>query len=385
MVTWPLRHDCPPIALDMGRSAVRLLQFRRVGRGVQLAACASRSLSPDAMVDNDVWRREVVQAGRQCLASSPFHGKDVVTALSCQQLIVQNTRLPKMARDRLEQAVLVEVQKRSGDDEQARQVNYFNAGDVRVGGETQQEIITLTATQDAVEGHLALVSDMGLRPVHVDVAPIAMFHVFERYLRRQEDADTVTAVVEIGFTGTRVVVASGGRVLFLKSIDIGGRHFTDAVAREAGLNFSEAVQLRYGLAKSSRGQAEVGSDDGGDHEAIRWSVYDTLRAQVQNLAKEISLCLRYCSVTFRGLGLREVSLAGGEVRDPMFNEMFRDAMSLECIETDPFHRIDPGRVDLPQNISERASWAVCAGLGLYAAEMGNVEKEAGHDSCRISA
>jgi type IV pilus assembly protein PilM len=385
MAVWSLKNDYAPIALDLGRSTVRMLQFKRVGRGLQLPTCAARELSSEAMLDDGVWRQEAISAVRAMLVSNEFHGKMVATALPCDQLMLQNCRLAKMSRERLEKAIRQEAEKRTDGESVPAEMNYVNAGDVRVGGEVYQEIITLGATQEIIEAHVALLGDMGLKPVHIDSAPTALFHVFERHLRRQEDTDTVTAVVEVGFSGTRVVVASGPKILFLKSIDIGGKHFTEAVARQAGLNFDEAYQLRQRLIRSERSGLPDLDDSATDHDAIRWSVHDALRSQVQNLAKEVSLCLRYCSVTFRGLGLRQVQLVGGESRDPMFTTIFREALSMECVETDPFQRVDIAPVAFAEGAGELAQWAVCAGLGFYAAETPVLEKEAGHDSCRISA
>ncbi len=385
MAGWSLKNEYPPIALDLGRSTIRMLQFKRVGRGLQVSACATRELSCEAMLDSDVWRREAIEAVRAILASNAFHGKAVSTALSCGELIVQNSRLARMPREKLEKAIRQEAEKRSEGHAPLSEMNYINAGDVRVGGEVYQEVITLGASQDVIDAHLDMLHDMGLKPTHIDAAPTALFHVFERHLRRQEDADTVTAVIEVGFSGTRVVVARGMRILFLKSIDIGGRHFTEAVARQAGLSFEEAHQLRQRLIRAGREESSDMAPGVTDQSSIRWTVYDSLRSQVQNLAKEVSLCLRYCSVTFRGLGLRQVALAGGEIRDPMFESIFRDALNMDCVEAEPFVRVDTGVGDLGESACDIAQWAVCAGLGYYAAQASELEKEADHDSCRISA
>jgi hypothetical protein len=46
-------------------------------------------------------------------------------------------------------------------------------------------------------------------------------------------------------------------------------------------------------------------------------VFDATRSTMEELGREIGLCLRYYSVTFRGQRPNKLRLLGGEAADPM--------------------------------------------------------------------
>ena len=50
---------------------------------------------------------------------------------------------------------------------------------------------------------------MGLRPEHIDAEPLAVFRPFERHLRRRADENAISVIVDIGHSGTKVIVARG--------------------------------------------------------------------------------------------------------------------------------------------------------------------------------
>ncbi|HUU60291.1 MAG TPA: hypothetical protein VMZ50_12160, partial [Phycisphaerae bacterium] len=102
---------------------------------------------------------------------------------------------------------------------------------------------------------------------------------------------------------------------------------------------------------------------GRDRANVEWTVHDALRGEVEALAKEIALCLRYCSVTFRGLRPDRVTLTGGEAYDPAVRNLLQENLGIECVLGQPLKGIDVSDVDFENDRrATLAEWAVCAGL-----------------------
>jgi len=387
-----------PIALDIGGDSIKMLQMQRVGGALRVRAGA-RWRFPDVPSTDLRQRRDLaVMAVRELLARHGFRGRRVVYALPMSQIHIKNIRMPSMPDSQLTSALMLEAQQRFELPGIAPdQMGYLNAGEVRQGADIRNEIILMGVSGGLIEEHLSLLSDMGLSPDRIEPEPVALFRGMNRFLRRQDDENVVSVVVDVGVSATRVIVARGRQIVFLKSIDIGGRRFTSVVAAHLNLSCVEANELRMRVMKeqsrqSRDGEPAPGDDGPADHrdapreakDALRWSMFDAVRGEVESLAKEIALCLRYCSVTFRGLRFVTVTLTGGEAYEPALRELIGQHLNLPCVIGQPLRGVDVSGLDLGNRRGHLAEWAVCTGLALRGANGRHFNEDThGHD--RLSA
>lgn len=383
-----LKNKACPIALDIGSGSIRMLQLRSVGRLLTTLAGARWKFPPHADSLEPIKRRElVVEAIGDMLRSQPFKGRRVISTLSAAHLQVKNVRLAHMNDKELRGAVEWEAKERFSFDIRPDALSFINAGQVRQGSETRDEIIMIAAPPQAIDEHLDTLSEAGLRPEHVEAEPIAMFRSFERFLRRQADEQSISVVIDIGVSGTRVVVARGRQIVFIKFIDIGGRQFTDAVARQLNLSFEEACEIRTRIINEylGRRREQSGPTENVDANPVNWTVHDSLRAQVEALSREIALCLRYCSVTFRGLRCEKAILTGGEAYDPAVVHLLSDNLGIECVPGQPLRGIDTSGVDLGgDRRGMLAEWAICTGMAVRGLDL-EASIPIGQDAEKISA
>jgi type IV pilus assembly protein PilM len=378
-----------PIALDIGSDSVKMLQMQQVDAVVSVGACGRWRFPDNAPADPAQRKGLVVAAVREMLKTGDFKGRRVISALSGSQLCIKNVRVPHMNDEELRQALLWEAKERFEFNVPEDQLAYLNAGEVRQGNEVRDEIILLAAPPAVLDEHLELLDAMGLRPEHIDAEPVALFRVFERFLRRSADEQIVSVIVEIGHSATRVVVARGKQIVFIKVIDIGGRKFTEVVASHLNLSISEASDIRTRIMQedvsTDRKNMPLEAQRQADPNSLQWTVYDAVRAEVETLAKEISLCLRYCSVTFRGLRCPSVLLTGGEAYDPAVFELLTQQLGVECEVGQPLRGFDISGLELSNRRGKLAEWAVCAGLGIRGMNIKATFKEGGHGESRLSA
>lgn len=376
-----------PIGLDLGTESIKMLQLCQSGPRVKVRAGARWRL-PRSIADDPTQRNEMVTGAiREMLKYGGFQGRKVVSALSCRQLSIKNIRLPQMPPEELLQAIQWEARERFSFDVNLDHLNYLNAGHIRQGTETRDEIIMLAVPAETVEEHLDILDRARLIPEAIDVEAVALFRIFERFLRRRADEAAVTVIVDIGHSGTRVVVARGRRIVFIKDIDIGGKRLTDAVAGQLDLSFTEARELRMRNMREGHGDDTGGDNDGQrDRSSLEWTIHDAVRGEVEALSREISLCLRYCSVTFRGLRPQEVLLTGGEVYDRALVALLNDQLGIPCTVGRPLKGVDTSAADL--GADRRATvteWALCAGLAARGVNIRGSIQEDDHEQRRLSA
>ncbi len=374
-----LMHKTPPIGLDIGIDGIRMLQLDAIGKAVS-AVAAARWKFPDAAVfDPQLRRTHAVDAVRQMLADGDFRGRKVVTCLGGDDLIIKQARLPRLSDSERRAAVQWEANDRFGFQVSPELLHHVVAGEVRVGNEIRDELILLGATDEAVDSHVAMLGEMGVTPVCIDAEPAGLFRPFERFLRRGGDVNTASILVDIGAAHTWVVFARGRKVGFLKSIDIGGRHFSEAVAEQLHMEYSEAVELR-------RQTAADCDDADGKGAQVRRAVFDAIRPVAEDLTREISLCLRYCSVTFRGSRPERVTVVGSQAHDPTLLELMNEYISVECELGRPLRGVDLSQVELGgDHRGPLSEWSVAAGLALREVLANQERREKKHEPDRLSA
>jgi type IV pilus assembly protein PilM len=380
-----LLHRPGPIALDIGHDGIRLLQLEAVGKAVSAVAAARWEFPAEASQDAAARRTLTVEAVRDLLANGHFRGRRVSTCLPFADLAVRQARMPVMSADELATAVQWEANERFGFAVSPELLHHVVAGEVHEGGEGRCEVLLIATREEVVEARVSLLDDMNLRPQCIDAEPACLFRAFERFLRRDADASVVSVLADIGQSGTRVIISRGRQVKFLKWIEIGGRRFDQAVADHLHLSLQDAHQLRARLMRQGwEGAATAAEAVGGTdvYNAMR----DAVRPVLEELGKEVNLCLRYCAVTFRGGRASGVTLLGGQAYDPCLRDQMSEATNLACTCGRPLQGVDLSRVDLGTDMrGPMSEWAVAAGLALRGLFDATRRREVRHELNRLPA
>ncbi|MBT3202012.1 MAG: pilus assembly protein PilM [Phycisphaerales bacterium] len=383
------RKEQWPIALDIGSNSIKMLQLDQANGGLSARACGQWRFP--ATCSNPGQRSEmIVNAVRDMLRRGDFRGRSCVSALTVDEVGIKNVRISKLPKAEMEKTLQWEAQDRFDFDVSPDRLKYIDAGQVRSGSEINSEIIMLAAPEKTINDHLAILDAAGLKPEHIYPEPLAAFRMALRSLRREADVDMVTVVLDLGTRATRVIVARGRNVVFVKTIDIGGKSFDEAVAAQLNLDIVDASELRERvmqehakfLSENRKSEQESCEDPRSD---VDWTIRDAVRGKVEELAREIGLCLRYCSVTFRGLRPNSVIMAGGEVYDPAIMELLNDNLGIECNLAQPMRGIDVSRVMLGMGRrTPMCEWAVASGLAMRECDIAPHKKEVKNDR-RLSA
>ncbi len=392
MLGIPLRNRYSPIALDVGTDSVKMLQLKRTGGELAVFACG-RWRVPQELRDDPKRRYEsTVSAVVELLRKQKFHGRKVVTALSCEQIAIKNVRMTHLPSHELTEAIKWEACERFNFEIAPDRLKYLCAGEIRQGNDMQDEIIMLAVSEETIDRHLAMLDEMNLYPGHIEVQPIAIFRVFDRLLRRDSDRETVSVILDIGTEFTRVVVARGRRIVFIKSISMGGKHLTAAVGRQLNLSFEEAAEIRS-MIMTEQDETNVSDkpneSDQGDStvsKSVAWTVHDAVRGEVEALAREINLCLRYCSVTFRGLRTESITVTGGQAYDPSVIKFLSEQLGSECFPAHPLRGINvSGAMFEGNRRGMLPEWALCVGLAMKNLDIDKTISEADDGQHRLSA
>ncbi|MCK4292459.1 MAG: pilus assembly protein PilM [Planctomycetes bacterium] len=391
MISWNLKTgSVRPIGLDIGYNSVKMIQLVTNGGQTSVLAADKVRLDPGVNGDRQSRRNLVVSAIKQMLAKGNFRGRNVVSCLPSDKLKITSLRIAETEFDQIEHAVRKEVVRRFGLDPDKDAMNYVVAGNVRQGDEIKNELIVLVADDETIRSHIDMLEEARLRPVAIDTVPCALFRSFERWQRRQEDREHTVVFVDVGSQFTTVVFGRGGEISFVKQIPIGGQRFSREVAEKLGINVGEAERLREKLRKEGSPAAEKSSlseQTGGEGQdrldgSTRQVIVDAISSAAEELAKELSLCIRYFTVTFRGKRVERAVFSGGEAYENILLNILRRQLTVEIEVAQPLKGFDLSSDGQSINLdSDRrgllCEWAVAVGLGLKGLNGTTAGKKAG--------
>jgi len=359
-----------------------------VRNGGQMSVLAADKVRVDPNIDGDGEERRsfVISAIKRMLAEGNFRGRNVVSCLPNDRLKITSLRLAEAEDEKIRQALRKEAAQRFGLDPDKDVINYVLACSVRQGDEIKNELILFAADNETIKSHIGMLEEARLRPVGIDTVPCALFRSFERSLRRQEDREQTVVFVDVGSRFTTVVFGRGGEISFVKQIPIGGEKFNREIAARLGININEAEMLRgklrmersiraeRGLWAPASGSTEQGSSvpvlQGGQNgvpldASTRQVMVDAVGVVAEELAREISLCFRYYTVTFRGKRVERAVFAGGEAYENILLNVLRRQLTVEIEVAQPLKGFDMMNINFD---SDRrgllCEWAVAVGLSL---------------------
>ena len=360
-----------PLGIDFGSHALKLMQLQRQGGSgasarYTLVAAAEVPLPADLPSAGAPRTEALIRLLKQAVDAGGFQGRKCVTCLPAPLVQYKNLRLPPMPVSELDRAVQFEAQDRLQVDAKASLIQYFNAGEVRQGEDVRHEVILMAAPVAAIDQHVSVITGAGLDPVAIDVVPAALARSLGTAGGTEADGD-IDVIVDVGFAASKVLIVRQGRVGFYKQIDIGGRKLDEMVAKHLSLPLPDAAELRR--------KVQTSADAGGvelfgstRRESVDRAIFEALRAAVGEMAREVGLCLRYYSVTFRGRRPDKALLVGGEAREPQLASLLAEGAGIGVETARPLQRVLTANHAALGEGPGFGHWAVAAGLSMRPGE-----------------
>jgi type IV pilus assembly protein PilM len=375
MFSWS-GHSALPIGVDISLRAVRLLQLRRTDRGLALLAAASCPIdpAPEAVAPAPSAAEapagsapaapppvpaaaHVTAALRTCLKSARFVGTRCVTALTAAQAPAKSVRLPPMPEADLLQAAQWEARDRLGLNPADGRLVCLRAGEIRRGTGVSEEVLLFAAAGAALRTHIDPLMAAGLRLDAIDLAPLALYRAASR---TGVAPAQVTALADLGTDGSQLLICHQQRLMFYKSFDIGSARLDEALARKLSISPTEAAAIRADLSRQAA--ASPAPETPSTHH-LRQAVLDALRPGLEELTRELDMCLRYFVVSFRATRPEQLLLSGSLAHDALVQECLANTLSLPVQALQPLAGMSGASTQFRPD--RGAEWALAAGLALY--------------------
>ncbi len=363
-----------PIAVDVGFGAVKMMQLQVVNDRLRVRA-AWKTNFPLTLRREEERQEFAVDAIRGALKGQRFKGRLAVTVVPNHAVQFKSFRIPKMPPEEIASAVLFEAEERFAFQSEDAEYRYLDSGHIRQGQETRHEIIAMGCTGEALRNHMELFKKTGMVCTATDVAPCAVVRCLEDDAPASEAEGQARMYADIGIHTTRIITTLDGRIVFIKSIAVGGQALNELTAKGLNLSLAEATQLRREILMSTpEPESDIATHT--DREVLE-AANAAIRPGAEQLGKEISLCLRYYAVTFRGVRPSHLICVGGQSYDRQLLQTISEITGVQAVQGAPLKRIEDGKVFTEaQRRSGLLEWTTAVGLSLRSRDELEARKEA---------
>lgn len=360
-----------PIGVELHAGGVRLLQIRKSRRGLAVRGAARVSVDDRGRpADDPLLIDELAQAVAKGIDVGRFSGRRIVLGLDGRMVRTRSVRQPRVSTDEMDKAARLDAPSRLGfADCEGCEIGWFRAGEVRQGDEIRDELIYVGARREPLERLLTALSDRGLMPSAVEPAYTALARSETRTLRRASDENVSRVLVDVGEQITEVMVTRGRAVAFYKQVELGGRAMTKLACDRLGLDAATVGDLRR------RRMTHVGA--AAIDQKVDRALFDAVRPLINDLSQEVTLCLRYFSVTFRGSKPEMALVSGSEAGEPQLAHAIGESLHIPASVSRPLDGLDLSRVEKSIDCggAGMSDWGACFGLSTRALEQATARKD----------
>jgi type IV pilus assembly protein PilM len=342
------------LAIDIGATSIKVGEFEYPTRDTRTLVNFAHREYEEELTEST---RSVVVAGllRQMVVENNFIARRALVCMSGQSAFTRFVKLPPFSEDEKRIRQIVEFE--------AKQNVPFNMNEViwdyqliASPDEEEMDVMFVVIKNEIVEQMTGAVQAVGLEPVLVDVAPAACYNAARA---NHVGDDECAMVLSIGGRSTNLLFVDRTR-FFARTIPIAGHSITQQIAKEFGIGFAEAEELkrRHGFVALGGAYAEPESE-------VAAAVSKIIRNVMARLHGEINRSVSVYRAQQHGNRPTRLYLTGGSSTMTYCDHFFAEKLHLEVVYFNPFQVVGLGPSVDRQRLQEVAHmFSEVIGLGL---------------------
>ena len=322
------------VGLDIGTRFIKVLELSVEGDTRRLTKLRSVEINTPLNKEN------TFKALKSLLEEVRPSTKELRISLSAPSAIVRFINMPKMKEGDLKSSLRFEAEKYIP----------FNIKEVIIDAaildrptedKMQMRVLFAAAKRDSVDLRVAELKELGFSVSIIDIDSFACFNAFS-YSSGAINESVNTALLNIGYTQTNLIILRGAQPFFTRDIQIGAKDVSAMISKKMHISTEESDKLL--LEPGQRG-AEV---------------YEASKPVLNNLIDELRLSFGYYE-NQHGTSINEIYLSGGGSGLSNMLKYFEENFETKTALWDPLAKFEFDRNIKPLGQAQ-SQYAVSAGL-----------------------
>lgn len=206
------------------------------------------------------------------------------------------------------------------------------------------EVGIFAVMRDRVMDILAKWNEVGVTPDYVTIGPVAAYNS-TAWDQNFGEKTPGTVILDIGTTATDLIVCEPGRV-WVRTFQIGGHQFTEALVQAFKLSYSKAETLKQQAEQSKHAR----------------HILQAMRPVFSDIAQEVQRSIGYYQSSHRDANLTRLIALGSTFNLPGLRKYLGQQLQMEIIRPEKFNRLS---IDGPRGAEfEAATGNLATAYGL---------------------
>jgi len=286
-------------ALDIGTTAVRVVQLRGGGTAKSLARYGSLPVdAKTAESDSTADQKRLAEIVGQVIKQTGITLKDVVVGVPSNKMFATVVDFPKLAEHELAKTIQYQLETHIPMSINESKVDWAVLGESPLNKDNVEVLIAAVSNSFA-EARLDMLEGMGLNVVAIEPDGLALC----RSLLPNASSGAYM-IIDIGDKATDLVISYGGNPRLVRSIPTGGSTFVKTAQQNLNVDEKQAAQFvfKFGL----------------NQDKLEGQVYRALQGMVDGLVAEIQKSIKYFATRYSGVKLEKIVVSGGASTLPGF-------------------------------------------------------------------
>ncbi len=296
-----------------------MVELKKNGKTWKLLHFGIIQLPEDTIVNREIVNHiSVVESIKTLLGQLKLGNINVCSSLSGTSVIIKRMSLEVPNQKELQEQVFWEAEQYLPFDVSEVVMDYQILSKTK---ENVFDVLLVAVKRSVLESYMTGIEEAGLKTKIMDVDFFALENLFEAtYPVGPAEA---VALVDIGASSTKLVVAHNGIPVFTKDSAIGGKNLTMEIQKHLNVSYADAETLKVGS----------------NQQEIPQEVSDLMNIMNENIASEIKRGIDFYTASSSGAPISYVLLAGGSSKTPELIKTVEDICGLPAQMINPFNSI----------------------------------------------
>ena len=351
------------IGLDIGSHSIKLIGLRTTSKGPFLTCLGMKEIPPntdkeDVNVYSETLKALVKEVGLKT--------KKMNLVVSGSGVQIKRISVPSLPKAELKEAVRWEMKNYVPFPVETAEIDFYTVSEYVEDNVKKLDLMVVACPKDLIDRTLSIAERAGLQPIHLSVAPFALWNTLLTWDRIKRE-ETV-ALIDLGAEKTGIYLFKGGALLFSREVTPAGADITRAIVE--GMGSEGKTNALFERAEEIKREMEIPSEpspEGTRGKSPSLSKISFLvRPVLERLSTEIGRSLDYYKSQFNDEPIDKLLLTGGGANLRNMVSYLARELRLPVEHFNPLVEIlfDPRSVDTQLLKQMGSVFAVAAGLAL---------------------
>lgn len=345
------------VGVDIGTSAVKIVQLKKTPNGPELTGYAIAPLPQAAVEEGNIKDGPSITGTiKEMLKTAKIKADRTFASISGQNVIMRFTKLPIMTPDELEQTVRIEAEQYVPYAIEEVSITHAVLNELtEEEGGGKYSILLVVAQKELVNSYMDVLKQSGATPEVFDVDTIAAINALEASVMQtagSQEGGEVVAIIDSGARTTNISVLKSGILMFTRNIPIAGNNISQMIMNVMKQEFDQAENIKVG-------EAEVPLGDAAGNE-----ISEVVKTTVEELASEIRRSFDYFKAQSREPLIHRIILSGGSSNLKSFNTYLSNELGVDVYMGNPLEGISVTCPDTDTLYNNLQQFTVAIGLAL---------------------